>query len=431
MRKRLMSVASVLSVLLSSTTAVTQDRPRTVDEVVQLALERNRALLAARERVAEAQGLLRRAGVRPNPTVEIDYGSGGPVGSSGTDELALRYAHPIELGGKRGKRQAIGLSGVSAAEAEFAERARQLVFEVRTRAAEVRAAHAKSAALAEITTAGREAVRLMRARVGEGDAAALEAQLLAVEVARTEAQRATYRGRATAALFDLRRVAGIEAAELPTLSPDPAPTLDPALVLADLTARALKMRPDLQAARALEQQSNAELELARAEGVPDLTASATYNQDSDTTDGLFAVTASGQPAPIVDNDKRISIGVSIPLFWKGRNRGAVETATARATGARLHREYLESAVPSDVEAAYARWAAARDTMAVFRQGIVDQADQNLVVMREAQTLGQLRLLDVLNEQRRLIETRLAHIDAETELAQAAADLERAVGMDLP
>ena len=70
-------------------------------------------------------------------------------------------------------------------------------------------------------------------------------------------------------------------------------------------------------------------------------------------------------------------------------------------------------------------------MAVFRQGVVDQADQNLVVMREAYTLGQLRLVDVLNEQRRLIDTRLAYVDAETELAQAAADLERAVGMDLP
>ncbi len=431
MRKRLMSAASVLSVLLSAMTAVAQDRHRTVDDVVQLALERNRELLAARERVAEAQGLLRRAGVRPNPTVEIDYGAGGPVGSPGTDELALRYAHPIELGGKRGKRQAIGLSGVGAAEAEFAVRTRQLVFEVRTRAAEVRAAQAKSAALAGITTAGQEALRLMRARVGEGDAAALEAQLLAVEVARAGAQHATYRGRATAALFDLRRIAGLDAAELPTLSPDSVPPLDGTLVLTDLTARAMKIRPDLQAARALEQQSKAELELARADGVPDLTASATYTQDSDTTDGLFAVTASGQPAPIVDHDKRISIGVSIPLFWKGRNRGAIEAATARAAGARLHREYLESAVPRDVEAAFARWTAARDTMAVFRQGVVDQADQNLIVMREAYTLGQLRLLDVLNEQRRLIETRLAFVDAETELAQAAADLERAVGMDLP
>jgi cobalt-zinc-cadmium efflux system outer membrane protein len=430
MRKWSMSVASVLCVL-SAMAAAGQSRPPTVDELVQVALERNRDLLAARERVAEAQGLLRRAGVRPSPTLDVDYGAGGPLGSPGTDELALRYAQPIELGGKRGKRQAIGLSGVAVAEAEFAARARQLVFDVKTRAAEARAALAKSAALADVVTAGREALRLTRARVAEGDAAALEGQLLAVEFARMEAQHATYRGRATAALAELRRIVGLDAAELPSVGPNPELPAPASLALSDLTARALKIRSDLGAARAVERQSTAELELARAEGVPDLTASATYTQDSDTTDGLFAVTSSGQPAPIVDNDKRISVGVSIPLFWRGRNRGNTDAAMARATGTRLHREYLESAVPRDVEAAYARWTAARDTVSVFRQGVIDQADQNLVVMREAYTLGQLRLLDVLNEQRRLIETRLAHIDAETELAQAAADLERAVGMDLP
>lgn len=430
MRKWSMSVASILCVL-SATAAAAQDRQRTVDELVEVALERNRELLAARERVAEAQGLLRRAGVRPSPTLEIDYGAGGPLGSPGTDELALRYAQPIELGGKRGKRQAIGISGVAAAEAGFATHTRQLVFDVKVRAAEARAALAKTAALAEVVAAGREALRLTRARVGEGDAAALEGQLLTVEVARMEAQHATYRGRATATLADLRRLVGLDAVELPSVGPSSSLQPDVSLALPDLTARALKMRPDLAAARAVEQQSAAELALARAEGVPDLTASATYTQDSDTTDGLFAVTSSGQPAPIIDNDKRISVGVSIPLFWRGRNRGNTDAAMARATGARLHREYLESAVPRDVEAAYARWTAARDTVMVFRQGVVDQADRNLVVMREAYTLGQLRLLDVLNEQRRLIETRLAHIDAETELAQAAADLERAVGMDLP
>ena len=174
-----------------------------------------------------------------------------------------------------------------------------------------------------VITAGREALRLTRARVGEGDAAALEAQLLAVEVARPEAQHATYRGRATAALADLRRIAGLDAAELPSRRPESGyphagQCARPCL---NLTARAIEDALGPRAARAVERQSAAELELARAEGVPDLTASATYTQDSDTTDGLFAVTSSGQPAPIVDNDKRISVGVSIPLFWQGRNRG--------------------------------------------------------------------------------------------------------------
>lgn len=431
MRKLWISAASVLSVLVSTIGAGAQGRALTVDELVRLALERNRDLLATRERLAEAQGLLRRAGVRPNPTVDIDYGSGDPLGSPGTTELTLRYAHPIEFGGKRGKRQAVGQGGVAAATAEYAARGRQLVFDVKSRVADVRAAEAKTLALAEVLAAGREALRLTRARVSEGDAGGLEAQLLAVEVARVEAQHATLRGRASALLSDLRRLVGVDAGEVPSVAAEATPRPDGEFALDELTARALKTRADLQAARALEQQGAAELDLARAEGVPDLVASATYTQDTDTVDGLFAVTASGRTAPIVDDDKRFSVGVSIPLFWRGRNRGHVDAAGARATGARLHREYLEAAVARDVEAAYTRWVAARDTAAIFRQGITTQADQNLATMREAYTLGQLRLLDVLNEQRRLIELRLSQIDAETELAQAAADLERAVGMDLP
>jgi hypothetical protein len=113
MWKALMSAASVLCVL-SATAAAAQDRPRTGDEFVKVGLARNRELLAARERVAETQGLLRGAFVRPSPTFELDDG-GRLLGSPGTEELFPRC--------KRGKRQAIGVSG--AADGEFAPRTRQ------------------------------------------------------------------------------------------------------------------------------------------------------------------------------------------------------------------------------------------------------------------------------------------------------------------
>jgi cobalt-zinc-cadmium efflux system outer membrane protein len=41
------------------------------------------------------------------------------------------------------------------------------------------------------------------------------------------------------------------------------------------------------------------------------------------------------------------------------------------------------------------------------------------------------LLDVLNEQRRLLDTELGYIEARAGLARAEAELERAVGGNLP
>jgi cobalt-zinc-cadmium efflux system outer membrane protein len=84
-------------------------------------------------------------------------------------------------------------------------------------------------------------------------------------------------------------------------------------------------------------------------------------------------------------------------------------------------------VPLEIEAAYHRWQAAQNARVVLSQGVVDQSEKNLAVIRQAYQLGQLRLLDVLNEQRRLLDTELAYIDTKAELARAEAELEHAVG----
>jgi cobalt-zinc-cadmium efflux system outer membrane protein len=114
-----------------------------------------------------------------------------------------------------------------------------------------------------------------------------------------------------------------------------------------------------------------------------------------------------------------------------RSRGAIEAAASGAASERLRREYLESSIPLEVQSAYARWTAAVRTRDLLRDGVVGQSNKNLTVIREAYQLGQLRLLDVLNEQRRLIDTELSYLDARVQVARAFADLERVTGGLLP
>ena len=103
---------------------------------------------------------------------------------------------------------------------------------------------------------------------------------------------------------------------------------------------------------------------------------------------------------------------------------------ARQTAAKFRREHLELTIPIEVEAAWRRYQAARNTVAILNRGVLDESEKNLSVIRQAYNLGQLRLLDVLNEQRRLLETQLSYIDSEAELARSVAELERAAGGDL-
>jgi cobalt-zinc-cadmium efflux system outer membrane protein len=126
----------------------------------------------------------------------------------------------------------------------------------------------------------------------------------------------------------------------------------------------------------------------------------------------------------------LGIGLAVPLTSSRRNRGNIESAAARQEAAKLRREYLRSVIPNQVEAAYERWRAAKEAVEVFGKEVIGQSESNLAVMKQAYNLGELRLIDILNEQRRLLDTELSYIDAQTELFRAFVALEQAVGGSL-
>ena len=427
-RKRVMCLWAAACLSIAQAQSQVAGPTFTVSELVTQALDRNRDLLAARQRLAEAQGLLRQAGVRLAPTVEVEAGTGRPLGTRGEEEYSAGFFYPFETGGKRQKRLSVAELGMSLAEAEVAERARQLTFDIKRRAAELLAARRKQDAIERLLSLSRESYQITKTRVDEGDAAPLEQQLLAAELGRVEAQQATFAGSASAGLLDLRQVIGLTGNETFGLREEVPPTGND-VSLDSLKGRALMSRPDLRGAQLLEQQAGAELALQTAQGRPDITASARYTQRNSFFE-QSVLSAGGTATQVHDRDNVVTFGVSVPLFAQRRNVGNVEAAVARERSARLRKEYLEGTIPLEVEAAYRRWIAAQRALTLFQQGVVDQSEKNLAVIRQAYTLGQLRVLDVLSEQRRLIDTELAYIDAQADLAQSTAELERAIGGSL-
>ena len=180
-----------------------------------------------------------------------------------------------------------------------------------------------------------------------------------------------------------------------------------------------------------EEQSRAGIDLAKANAKPNVDLSAGYTIQYSQFDDLFGYTSTGTLAPIRDRDDTLSFGVTIPLRTTRSGRGDIQAATARTSGAGLRREYLERSIPLEVEAAYQRWIAANNSLDLLHTGVVDPSIANLDVIREAYKLGQLRLLDVLNQQRQLVDTELAYIDAQADAARTWAEVERAIGGNLP
>ena len=124
----------------------------------------------------------------------------------------------------------------------------------------------------------------------------------------------------------------------------------------------------------------------------------------------------------------MEFGVSIPLPFFNREQGNIAEAASRQAQARAEREALEVSIRRDVLVAYRRYVTARRTVDVLQTGVIQPNQDTARIVQLAYNLGELRLLDVVTQQRALIEAETSYTEAQVELDSALADLRMAVGM---
>ncbi|MBN9657117.1 MAG: TolC family protein [Acidobacteria bacterium] len=398
-------------------------------DLINAAVANNQELAALQTRSLEAKGLLRQAGVKPPLTFDGGVASGRPLGTVGEEEYSAGLGRTIERGGKRTRRVELAEVRVAQVESEYRERLRQLSYEIKLRYVDALSDSRRLQILDAMLAGNQRSLDVTRARVEKGDAAKLDQSLIEVELGRMDADRASVVGRLEAALTDLRRLASL-AAPLPA-------TLDSAFSLGPLDRdletlkkTANELRPDLAMARLVERFGEAEMRLVDAEGRPDVTVTARYFKRSGQFDDQYGTTSGGARTLLRDQDDILAIGVSVPILTKRRNLGNMEAAQARVLGARQRSRFLENAIPLEVESAWRSWVSTRKTASILESSVLPQAQKNLEIVQQAYQLGQLRILDVLNEQRRLLDTRLAALENLSVAAKSFASLERAVGGDI-
>ena len=404
--------------------------PRELDvlELQRLALAGNIELQAVRQEIAAARGFLTQTRLRPNPGVDLTMGTGRPLGSVGERSFEVGYGQTIELGGKRAKRIDVGRVGIEIAELIVADHERQLTVEVKTRYAEALAARRNVQILSELSDVTDRAYRAAHQRVAEGEAAPVERALLQVEVGRLTADRLLAESASTRALAALKLAAGIDATESVVVRGELKPPVL-TLSLEDATGRALTERADLKAARAEETRAEAELQLARAERVPDVVALARYGRVQSQFPQL-GLTATGQLTPLRDTDHLFTLGISIPLPFANRNQGNIEVSTARRQAATLRRQSVEQSVRTEVIAAYTQYTATLSALEAFDRDVVAQSQEGLKIIRASYDLGEVELLDLLQEQRRVIDTQKAYTEVLREHYIARAALTAAIGTEV-
>src|SRR5215203_5435360 len=102
----------------------------TADEAVARALDANGELLALRKEVEAARALVKQAGFRANPRLDV---SGSKAITTPDHQLMVEGMLPLELGGRRASRVRVAEREVGVREASLADRERVVAAEVRAK----------------------------------------------------------------------------------------------------------------------------------------------------------------------------------------------------------------------------------------------------------------------------------------------------------
>jgi len=386
--------------------------PLTLDRVVDLYMQQNLEVQAARYRLDRTRADQIAARLRPNPGLTLmaeNFVINGPTPFSRLYEVATTYTETIELGGKRRLREQVADLTVSTAEAQFADTMRRGLAAVKRLYYDaVLARYNVEVANENIQTFG-DLVRLNQVRFEEG--AIPEADLIKVRLERMKVDSAVKQAQLNyrqAVIRLMERLGESTFARQDVAGDLEAPSL-PA-TLESLREIALQERSDIQAAARDIDAWSARISLEQARGKPDISPFVGYKR--------------------VAVDNSVLFGVNIPLRIRDRNQAGIARAQADAKVAETQLQLVKNRALAEVEVAYEAFQTARDQVQTFRNELLGQADESSMIALAAYEEGGTDLLPFLDAQRTRAEVRQQYFKTLLDYRSSIIDLELAVGREI-
>src|ERR1035437_2661462 len=386
-----------------------------LDEAIQMALQHNHTLLAARTVIQQNQAEETTANLRPNPVLlgdsqflpvfqpsqfSADY-------LDNTAQFDLGVSYLFERGKKRQHRLQAAKDLTAVTRSQVTDNERTLTFSVASQFTNVELAESTLELATQNLKSFQNTVDIGEARykagdIGEGDLLKIKLQVLQFQSDVSAAQLARVQ-----ALSDLRQLLGYE-----SIGPDydvggSFDYLPMKGNLEDFQAKALQDRPDLRAAKLGLTAANSQLALQKAIGKRDVTGQASY-----THLGYL-------------NDVSLFGQIQLPIF--DRNQGEIARAGFAITQAQEQQLFASGQVLTDVRDAFESVRANDRIVGLYRSGYLDEAQQSRDISEYAYRHGAASLLDFLDAERSYRSTQLGYRQALASYLLALEQLREAVG----
>jgi cobalt-zinc-cadmium efflux system outer membrane protein len=391
-------------------------------QAIELSLQNNGELKAFREEKGIRDAGKVRAGLLPNPTLDLEAGTGAMTGSKNENSLALGLSQEFFLAGKRDKRLTIAERELDIYRWQVANRERQLREEVKTAFYDAVLAKERLTLADRSIALNRQLLDVTKERLAAGDIPELEMNLVKVELARSEGGRIEVAKAMLQSQSRLWTLMGLPPGSQLAIEGKLESGAPVAKSVADLKQLAHSSRPDIKALEAEKGRGDADVILAKAERTPNLTAGLVFRRD----------TTSMEIGGVEGKDTAYTIGVklSMPIPVFDKNQAGIQEATAKKNSSESRLTAATRTVEREVETAYATLQNAAAVLALYKADIIPQLEENLKLTQEAYRLGEVGILAVIQEQKKFFEVNDGYLTALHDRQSALVKLESAVATEL-
>lgn len=381
----------------------------TLDDAINRVLANSPDLAAAADAVRAKEEDARQAALWPNPELIGDaenFAGTGDAKNFETAEYTVSLSQSFDLSGKIRKRASAADHERRLAGWDYETTRLDLITSTRKAYAEVVAAQQNAQLARQLARLADDLASAVDARVQAGKVSPVEAQRIEVvkasagaEALRADQEVAAARAALAALWGDSEPSAGWVAVEdNRVLSVPRTEAVDSLLADAPEAAR----WSDEIALR------EAELALARATAVPDVTASIGVRHFAENSDNALVA------------------GLSVPLPVLNRNQGAIAATIARRGEAERRRAGFLARQRAEFQAAYNALRRADISLQSLDERIIPAAQSVFAATTIGYQAGKFNLIDLLDAQRTLFEAQLQRVSARAELVKAKADYDRLI-----
>lgn len=387
-----------------------------LDDAIALFLRQNLDLVISKYGIDYSKGQQITARLFPNPLASFgtlsSFTQGRTLSNSG--QLFAQVQQLFELAGKRGYRIESAGYGAQSAEAAFEDAVRQLSFTVKDAYYRIQLAQRRLILAEENRDRFSRILEVNTIRFKKGYIAEIDLIRIRLQFIDFQSQVIQSLQEAETARADLRQLLRLSAAVQLELTTDlDYKRLDPDI--ARLRTAALDARPDVRVKRLVYSQREADLKLAKAYRIPDVTVGAGY-----------AIQGSQGP----DNPGQVAVNLGVPLPLFNRNQGGIMQAEVAVQSAEADLNRTLNQVENQVDIAYRNLIQSRRLVEAFLGGVLDDARSTVTIVERAYERGGATILDLLDAARTSRTIQQNFIEALFNYQRNVIQLESAVGQEI-